>query len=71
MEIQVAGESPRYDCTVCNAKFDHNLKFPHLVGQKHRLNVLVSSSSSCFDMCLTKQEDVIHAYQNSVLKTIL
>lgn len=46
-EIQVAGQTPRYECSLCNTKFDHNVKFPHLVGQKHRLNVLVSSSSSC------------------------
>ncbi|CAB4005122.1 PDZ domain-containing 8-like, partial [Paramuricea clavata] len=39
-EIQVAGQNPRYECSVCITKFDHNLKFPHLVGQKHRMNVL-------------------------------
>ena len=41
-EIQVIGQSPRYHCELCDSKFDHNLKFPHLVGAKHRLNVLVS-----------------------------
>ena len=41
-EIQVIGQSPRYHCELCDSKFDHNLKFPHLVGSKHRLNVLVS-----------------------------
>ena len=29
-----------YHCSLCDVKFDDNLKFPHLVGQKHRLNVL-------------------------------
>ena len=42
-EIQVIGQSPRYHCELCDSKFDHNLKFPHLVGSKHRFNVLVSS----------------------------
>lgn len=33
-------------------KFDDNLKFPHLVGQKHRLNVLVSCCcKSCNKFC--------------------
>lgn len=41
-EIQVIGQSPRYHCELCDSKFDHNLKFPHLVGSKHRFNVLVS-----------------------------
>lgn len=41
-EIQVIGQSPRYHCQLCDSKFDHNLKFPHLVGSKHRFNVLVS-----------------------------
>ncbi|XP_015766664.1 PREDICTED: uncharacterized protein LOC107345464 [Acropora digitifera] len=39
-EIQVIGQSPRYHCQLCDSKFDHNLKFPHLVGSKHRFNVL-------------------------------
>lgn len=39
-EIQVIGQSPRYHCELCDSKFDHNLKFPHLVGSKHRFNVL-------------------------------
>ncbi|XP_032233146.1 uncharacterized protein LOC5508508 isoform X2 [Nematostella vectensis] len=39
-EIQVTGQSPRYHCELCDSKFDHNLKFPHLVGAKHRFNVL-------------------------------
>ena len=42
-EIQVIGQSPRYHCELCDSKFDHNLKFPHLVGSKHRFNVLVSN----------------------------
>lgn len=41
-EIQVTGQNPRYHCKLCDAKFDHNVKFPHLVGAKHRFNVLVS-----------------------------
>lgn len=44
-EIQVIGQSPRYHCELCDSKFDHNLKFPHLVGSKHRFNVLVSRDS--------------------------
>ena len=53
-EIQVIGQSPRYHCELCDSKFDHNLKFPHLVGSKHRFNVLVSnvdlwnSKGNCF-----------------------
>ncbi|EDO29763.1 predicted protein [Nematostella vectensis] len=43
-EIQVTGQSPRYHCELCDSKFDHNLKFPHLVGAKHRFNVLTSIS---------------------------
>ncbi|XP_028409362.1 uncharacterized protein LOC114531967 [Dendronephthya gigantea] len=39
-EVQVAGQNPRYECSLCDAKFEHDLKFPHLVGQKHRTNVL-------------------------------
>ncbi|CAB3979166.1 keratin, type I cytoskeletal 9-like [Paramuricea clavata] len=39
-EVQVAGQNPRYECSLCDAKFEHDLKFPHLVGQKHRMNVL-------------------------------
>ncbi|KXJ23256.1 hypothetical protein AC249_AIPGENE6217 [Exaiptasia diaphana] len=39
-EIQVSGQNPRYHCQLCDAKFDHNVKFPHLVGAKHRFNVL-------------------------------
>ncbi|XP_031563692.1 uncharacterized protein LOC116299205 [Actinia tenebrosa] len=39
-EIQVTGQNPRYHCKLCDAKFDHNVKFPHLVGAKHRFNVL-------------------------------
>ena len=38
----MAGQNPRYECSLCDAKFDNDLKFPHLVGQKHRMNVLVS-----------------------------
>ena len=45
-EIQVIGQSPRYHCQLCDSKFDHNLKFPHLVGSKHRFNVLVSKSQN-------------------------
>ena len=41
-EVQVTGQNPRYECSLCDAKFEHDLKFPHLVGQKHRMNVLVS-----------------------------
>jgi hypothetical protein len=36
------GKIQWYHCSICDVKFDDNLKFPHLVGQKHRLNVLVS-----------------------------
>jgi hypothetical protein len=41
-EVQVTGHHPRYECSLCDAKFEHDVKFPHLVGQKHRMNVLVS-----------------------------
>lgn len=61
-EIQVIGQSPRYQCSLCDAKFDHNLKFPHLVGAKHRMNVLVSFmfSSPSFS-CLHKSLEQLKA----------
>lgn len=39
-ETQPNGKIRWYHCSICDVKFDDNLKFPHLVGQKHRLNVL-------------------------------
>ena len=50
-EIQVIGQSPRYHCELCDSKFDHNLKFPHLVGSNHRFNVLVSRQD-LRDVCI-------------------
>ena len=56
-EIQVVGQSPRYHCELCDSKFDHNLKFPHLVGAKHRLNVLVSGTKTKM-----QQESTVYSY---------
>ncbi|XP_046840943.1 uncharacterized protein LOC124435030 isoform X2 [Xenia sp. Carnegie-2017] len=39
-EIQEAGQVVRFECSICKLKFASNTIFAHLVGQKHRTNVL-------------------------------
>ena len=45
VEIHVNGGPPKYECEVCEAKFDGNVKFPHLTGVKHRHTVIVSTNN--------------------------
>lgn len=40
---EIRGKLVWYSCSICQVHFDSNLKFAHLVGQKHRINVLVCS----------------------------
>ena len=42
----------KYECEVCEAKFDSNMKFSHLTGVKHRHTVIVSSLNSKKKLCL-------------------
>ena len=46
-------EPLRYECSVCDAKFDGNLKLPHLVGVKHRYAVVVSNNPSSSIFCIS------------------
>ena len=46
VEIHVNGGPPKYECEVCEAKFDGNMKFPHLTGVKHRHTVIVSKKEN-------------------------
>ncbi len=59
----MAGHNPRYECSLCDAKFEHDLKFPHLVGQKHRMNVLVSFNLLS-ELLFQKQGDVYRHIQS-------
>ena len=42
VEIQATGEPLRYECEICDSKFDGNVKYTHLAGVKHRHQVVVS-----------------------------
>lgn len=46
-EIQIQGEVPYFHCELCDAKFDNNLKLPHIVGTKHRYQFIVSAFHTC------------------------
>lgn len=47
VEIHVPnGGALKYECEVCEAKFDGNVKFSHLTGVKHRHTVIVSTQQT-------------------------